>query len=168
MRIIVIVVLSLMAAIFFRDYCLERIYVATPSMESTLAVNSRWWVDKFSLRWRRPGRGEIVVLPSPITTEKDLIKRIIAIGGDKVEIREKIVYLNGQETKEPYVMHTRSGEMLEGDNLGPLQVPANHVFLLGDNRDESGDSRDWKNTTTGERIYFVSNNDLKGRLLGVP
>lgn len=165
---IVIVAASLLGALIFRDLLLERIYIATPSMEPTLAVRSAWWVDKLTLRRRRPQRGEIVVLASPVTAEKDLVKRVIAIAADTVEIRDKIVYVNGREIPEPYVQHTRANEMLVGDNLGPLKVPPDHLFVLGDNRDESGDSRDWKNLSTGEHVYFVHRDLIKGKLIGVP
>ncbi|MBI4668777.1 MAG: signal peptidase I [Elusimicrobia bacterium] len=167
-RLIIIIIMSVAATFIFRDYCLERIFVASASMEPTLPVNSRWWADKLSLRLRRPNKGEIVVLPSPVSSEKDLLKRVIAVGGDTVEIIAKAVHINGRPIEEPYVQHTRQDEMLEGDNLGPLSVPPGHVFLLGDNRDESGDSRDWKDPATGKRIYFIAADALKGRIIGAP
>ena len=132
-----------------------------------MPVNSRWWVDKVTLRLWGPAKGDVVVLASPVNSEKDLIKRVVAVTGDTIEIRDKMVLVNGQELKEPYVQHTRGEELLAGDNLGPLKIPNDCVFLLGDNRDESGDSRDWKNPKTGERIYFIAAANLKGRILGV-
>lgn len=167
LRILVITAASVCAALIFRDYLAERIYVATASMESTMPVQSRWWVDKITLKLWGPSKGEVVVLVSPVDPNKELIKRVIAVEGDTIEIKNKTVFVNGQEIKENYIQHTRGEELLIGDNLGPLEVPEDAVFLMGDNRDESGDSRDWRDPKTRERIYFVSISKLKGRILGV-
>jgi signal peptidase I len=75
--------------------------------------------------------------------EKGLDKRVIAVEGDTIEIKNKDVYLNGERLAEWYVQHTRSDEVLVGDNLPKMTVPKGHVFVMGDNRAQSYDSRDW-------------------------
>ena len=167
LRLLIIAAASICGALMFRDFFAERIYVATASMEPTMPVNSRWWVDKVTLRLWGPAKGEVVVLASPVNAEKGLIKRVIAVGGDTIEIRDKVVYINGAQLQEKFVQHTRADEILRGDNLEPLKVPDDHVFLMGDNRDESGDSRDWKDPKTGKPMYFIPIQQLRGRILGV-
>ncbi|OGS09338.1 MAG: signal peptidase I [Elusimicrobia bacterium RIFOXYB1_FULL_48_9] len=119
---------------------------------------SRWLV--------KPKRGEIIVFKSPVD-EKELIKRVIAVAGDTVEIKEKEVFINGAPAKEDYVKHTRASELLSGDNINRLTVPASTVFVMGDNRDESNDSRDWINSATGEHIYFLPLSNIKGRVIRI-
>ncbi|MBI4368597.1 MAG: signal peptidase I [Elusimicrobia bacterium] len=168
LRFAVIAALSIGAALMLRRLAVERIYVASVSMEPTMPLNSRWWVDKISPRLRRLHRQDIVIFPSPLDPSKELLKRVIAISGDTIEIRNKVVYLNGDKQRETYLQYKRSGEILMGDNLGPLTVPQHHVFVMGDNRDESGDSRDWKNVMTGQPIYFIPLSSVKGRVLNPP
>jgi signal peptidase I len=131
-----------------------------------LAVGHHAFVNKMAYRFSGPERGDIVVFPSPVNEEKDMVKRVIAVEGDAVEIKDKKVILNGKELIEPYIQHTRAGEILKGDNIGQMTVPRGHVFVLGDNRDESGDSRDWVDPATKRPVYFISVKNLKGKLLG--
>lgn len=167
LRLFVIVSLSLFAVQLLRDFGLERIYVATRSMEPTMPTNSRWWMDKITMRFRPPGHGEVIVFQSPLTAEKELIKRVIAIGGDKIEMRQKMVFLNGQKLKEKYVEFIKGNTVFAGDNMGPLTVPMDYFFVLGDNRDESGDSRTWRDPVTNKRIFFIPRKLIRGRILGL-
>jgi signal peptidase I len=70
--------------------------------------------------------------------------------------------------EEPYTIYKRANENLAGDNLGPLKVPEDSVFVLGDNRDESYDSTTWKDAKTGKPIYFLPMKNIKGRLIQIP
>jgi len=166
-RYLLLFAVAVPGALAFRAFVAEAIFIATPSMEPTLKVGRHLVVDKLTYEFRGPRRGEIIVFPSPIEAEKDLVKRVIAVAGDTLEIRRKEVFLNGAAVDEPFTKHTRADEMLKGDNLGPLEVPPGRLFVMGDNRDESGDSRDWKDAA-GERLYFVKVSAVKGRVLNFP
>ena len=114
------------------------------------------WCDKEIFLFREPARGEIVVVKSP--DNKRFVKRIIAIGGDVLEIKDKDVYLNMTKLEEPYVIHTRKDERLVDDNYGPVTVPEGHFFVMGDNRDSSDDSRNWASP-------FLARKDITGKVL---
>jgi signal peptidase I len=144
----------------------EPIYIATASMEPTLPVGSHGFLDKMTLRLREPRRGEVIVFRSPFEEKGDLVKRVIALPGDTVELRAKKVVLNGQPLEEPYVVHSRADEKLKGDDLGPLKVPDGHFFVLGDNRDESNDSSVWTDPKTGQAQPFVDSGEVRGLLRG--
>jgi len=158
--------LALAIVLPVRSWVMEPIVIASASMEPTLRVGTLLILDKWTLRGRGPQRGEIVSFRSPISPE-DMVKRVIAVPGDVVELREKKVFINGKEVDEDFVVHHREKETLDGDSLGPLTVPPNSYFVLGDNRDESDDSSVWKNST-GERIYFLSGASLQGIVRRLP
>jgi signal peptidase I len=95
----------------------------------------------------KPQRGDIIVFKSPEDPTKDFIKRVAAVGGDTVQMIDKKLYINGKYVSEPYVQyldHTiRLGRTEPRDNFGPFLVPKDRLFMLGDNRDNSSDSRVW-------------------------
>ncbi len=96
---------------------------------------------------QRPDRGDIIVFRFPKDEEKDFIKRVIGIPGDTIEVKNKRVLLNGVEQGEPYINHEKNNNILSAmpgrDNFGPVTVPENAYFVMGDNRDHSLDSRFW-------------------------
>ncbi|MBI4387347.1 MAG: signal peptidase I [Elusimicrobia bacterium] len=153
-------------ALFLRAFAFEGIYVATASMEPTLPVGAHLFLDKVTYRWRAPRRGEIIVFKAPVAPHREMIKRVIAVGGDTVEIRDKKVFLKEEALEEPYVQYTRSQERLRGDNLGPLTVPAEHLFVLGDNRDDSDDSSVWRDPETNAPVYFLPISLVRGKSRG--
>ena len=165
-RSVFLIALALAVVLPFRAWVAEPITIASASMEPTLKVGRLMILDKWSLRGRAPRRGEIVSFRSPVGPE-DLVKRVIGVPGDVVEIRTKKVFVNGQALDEPYVMHDRPLAPLEGDDLGPLTVPEKSFFMLGDNRDESNDSSVWK-TPSGERVYFLRAEALQGLVRPLP
>ena len=158
--------LALAVVLPLRAWIAEPITIASASMEPTLRVGTLMILDKWSLSGRRPRRGEIVSFRSPVGSE-DLVKRVIAVPGDTIEIRAKKVFVNGEALDEPYAVHDRPNERLEGDDVGPLTVPAGSYFVLGDNRDESKDSSVWK-TAAGERTYFLPASALQGIVRPLP
>jgi signal peptidase I len=155
-------------ALVLRTFFFDTVSVASGSMQPTLFVGTHYLVNRIVYRFHEPKRGDIVSFVSPLDHRSRYIKRVIAIPGDQIEIREKHVVLNGKSLDEPYTVHTRAEERLVGDNLGPLTVPAGKVFVLGDNRDESFDSSVWKDPDTGERIYFLPLKSIRGRLIQIP
>ena len=151
-----------------RTFLFDTISVASGSMEPTLAVGNHYFVNRWVYYLHSPARGDIIVFKSPVDQETGFIKRVIAVAGDSIELREKHVILNGKALEEPYTIYKRAKELLDGDNLGPLQVPEGDVFALGDNRDESFDSTTWKDPKTKEHIYYLPLRNIKGRLIQIP
>lgn len=144
----------------------EPITIASASMLPTLHVGRLMILDKWTLHFRAPRRGDIVSFRSPVGPE-DLVKRVIGVPGDVVEIKEKKVFVNGKALNEDYIVHDRPDARLEGDSLGPLTVPPKSYFMLGDNRDESNDSTVWR-TDSGERVYFLPASALQGYVRSLP
>lgn len=165
-RSLFLLALALAVVLPVRAWVGEPITIASASMEPTLKVGTLMVLDKWTLHSRPPQRGEIVSFRSPVGDD-DLVKRVIAVPGDTVEIRAKLVFVNGKALDEPYVFHDRPLARLDGDDLGPLTVPEKGYFMLGDNRDESNDSSVWR-TSSGERIYFLKSSRLQGIVRRLP
>jgi signal peptidase I len=164
-RLPVIIVLAVLAGLGIRKFLLEGVYVASGSMEPTLPINTHYFVNRLIYHFRHPQRGEIIVFTSPVDAQKGMIKRVIAVGGDQVQLQNKRVMINGQPVFEPYAVYKRANERLVGDNTPPLTVPQDAYFVLGDKRDESDDSSMWKDAATGNHLYFVKKDLLEGKLI---
>jgi signal peptidase I len=160
-----LVLTALAVAFLLQQFVLDIIQVTSSSMAPTINVGGRYFMDKITFDVRKPRRNDVVAFPSPVLAHHNLVKRIIATGGDTIQIRNKVVFINGLRLTEPYAYHSRDTILLVGDNLGPLEVPKGMAFVMGDNRDESEDSRDWKDSTTGERMYFVPVSRILGRIV---
>jgi signal peptidase I len=130
-----IVLLALMLAIVIRVFVVETFLVDGPSMEPTMYTNERLLVLKLAYRVAEPKRGDIVVFRYPFDTSRDFIKRVIAQGGDTIEIRLGRVYVNGQLRDEPYVQNPGLYQM------SATKIPEGFLFVMGDNRVNSEDSR---------------------------
>lgn len=141
---------------FILTFVVQSFGIPTGSMEPTLLVGDFLLVNKMInastvFPWERkilPCRnlktGDIVAFKSPPEDlERDYVKRVIALEGDRLEIRDKQVLINGRPLQENYKVHLFGRMPLEGDNFGPVTVPAGHVFVMGDSRDNSADSRVW-------------------------
>ncbi len=150
-------------ALFVTTYVVHPMTVPTPSMEPTILVGDRLLIDKFTLRnafvTPIPGtphheihRGDIIVFKFPNQPEVLYVKRAIGLPGETLEIKSKNVYINGQQLNEPYKVHSDPniypsdpshyfGGESRRDNFGPVKIPAGHYFMMGDNRDDSADSR---------------------------
>jgi len=123
---------AVVLALFIIVFVAQSFKVDGASMENTLVHGERLMVDKLTYRFREPRRGEIIVLNVPGAR---FIKRIIAVGGDTIEERDGVIFVNGTAVDEPYVDNkTRM-------NWGPYLVPEGHVWVMGDNRPRSNDSR---------------------------
>jgi signal peptidase I len=119
------------------------------------------YTEKKFLQIKKPARGDVVVFIYPVDESKDFIKRVIAVEGDTVEIRQKKVYLNGSPVDDPHAQFVDSAiyngpdaTARQRDNFGPKTVPPGHIFVMGDNRDRSLDSRFWG---------FVDINKVRGK-----
>lgn len=165
-RLFFLLALSVAVVLPLRAWVAEPITIASPSMEPALKVGTLLILDKWTLSGRGPRRGEIISFRSPVGPGA-LVKRVIAVPGETVELRAKKVFVDGAEIAEPYAVHSRAQERLEGDDLAALLVPDRCYFVLGDNRDESKDSSVWK-TPEGERVYFVRRESLQGLIRRLP
>ena len=146
-----VVVLALGAALLVRVYVLQQFYISGPSMETTLFGNNRVLVNKLSYRFSSISRGDVVVFDRVTTSDgtvshDDLIKRVIALPGDTIEIKNCTVIINSKPTVEPY-LDKDVLDLLDPVNRCrvanmPVQtVPDKKIFVMGDNRSESFDSR---------------------------
>lgn len=132
---LVSIVVALILAFLIRTFIVELYIVDGPSMRPTLQSEERLVVNKFIYRMRAPEHGEVLVFSYPRDPSRDFIKRVIAVPGDTIEIREGKVYLNQQLLMEDYILEKTMTDY-------PLStVPEGHIFVMGDNRNNSEDSR---------------------------
>ena len=186
------IVIAFSLFLLIRTFLVEAFRIPTGSMENTLLVGDFLLVNKAVYgaqlpmtrshlpAFDEPNRGDVVVFVPPHEPDKNYVKRLIGIAGDTLEMRNKILYLNGEPQNEPYVRHTdRENDVYAPsmywqceyaprsdddkgecrptrDNWGPVVVPAGKYMMLGDNRDDSEDSRYWG---------FVERGAIKGRPL---
>jgi len=162
-RAIFLISIGLILGLIFRTYFYECIVVPTASMEPTIKKGEVLWVNKFVYFFKEPERGDVIVFKSPVE-RKVLVKRIIALPGERIKIVNKKVYINGKKLEEPYVEYLRENEILVGDNIDEMVVPENSYFVMGDNRDYSKDSRDWIDEK-GKHIRFVYKKEIKGKVI---
>ena len=169
-----VVIIALVIALGIRTFLLQPFIIPSGSMLDTLHIGDRLFVTKFSygihlpfmskeiVSTGEPQRGDIIVFPYPEDPSQDYIKRVVGIPGDVLEIRDKQLYRNGEAVQEAYIKHTDSTLMGRRDNMPPTTVPSGKVFVMGDNRDQSMDSRFWgfvnKDTIVGKAfvIYWSS------------
>jgi signal peptidase I len=166
------IITALILALVIRAYVIQAFKIPSGSMIPTLLIGDHILVNKFIygttipftdrriLILRSPRRGDVIVFKYPENPKKDFIKRVIGTGGDVIEEKNKVVYVNGQALKEPYAVHCDPGIKPAGsdprDNFGPITVPKGKLFMMGDNRDQSYDSRYWG---------FVDLNEVRGEAI---
>ncbi len=167
------IVVAIILALFIRTFVVQAFKIPSGSMKETLQIGDHILVNKFIYGIRipfsgkvlipisEPERGDIIVFRFPLDPHKDFIKRVIGVEGDEVEIRDKQVYVNGKRLEQDFAIYT-DPHVFPGlknagnkrDNYGPVTVPENALFVMGDNRDNSHDSRFWG---------FVKLRAVKGR-----
>lgn len=166
------IVTALLLALFIRAYFVQAFKIPSGSMIPTLLIGDHILVNKFIygtklpfsdkrvMVFRKPKRSDIIVFKYPEDPSRDFIKRVIAVEGDVIESRNKVIYVNNEPVKEPYTQHTdnstRPGGIEPRDNFGPYIVPKDKFFVMGDNRDQSYDSRYWG---------YVDMKEIKGKAL---
>jgi len=166
------IVVAVLLALFVRTFIVQAFKIPSGSMLPTLQIGDHLLVSKFSYGVRvpvigtslisrqGPAHGDVVVFRFPRDRSLDYIKRVVAIGGDSIEVRDKQVFLNGQQVENPHAHFTSRDIMSSAagprDNFGPVTVPDGKIFVMGDNRDNSYDSRFWG---------FVDLQDVLGKAL---
>ena len=169
-EIVKIVVIALLIAVVIRSFIIQPYIIPSGSMLNTLQVGDRLFVTKFSygihlpfvekelVSLGEPKHGDIIVFPFPKDKNVDYIKRVVGIPGDVIEIRDKQLYRNNIPVQEEYVIHTDPYTVARRDNMKPRLVPPGKVFVMGDNRDFSEDSRFWgfvdKDTIHGRAVII--------------
>jgi signal peptidase I len=164
------ILVALVLALLIRTFVIQAFKIPSGSMEPTLQIGDHILVNKFLYgvkipftglsfwAWERPQRGDVIVFIYPLEPEKDFIKRVIAVEGDTVKMVNKKLYLNGAEANDPHAVYREetllSADAQKRDNFGPVTVPPGKLFVLGDNRDRSLDSRFWG---------FVPLEDVRGK-----
>ncbi|GBD04012.1 Signal peptidase I T [bacterium HR19] len=148
------ILIALLIALFVRTFAVQAYKIPSGSMIPTLLVGDYILVNRleygiripykgYIVRWGEIKRGDIVVFVYPEDPSKDFIKRVIALPGEEIEIRKKKIYINGKEIEDPWGFFSDNYFGPPRDDFGPFKVPEGHVFVMGDNRDESNDSRFW-------------------------
>ena len=161
----ILVLVAFAIAIIIKTFVVQAFYIPSESMQNTLLVNDRVLVSKFIYRFKDPRPGDIVVFVAPPaatgslpeaptgiagffnslkeglglpSSQRDFIKRVVAVGGDTVQVRDLTLYVNGRARAEPYLHDHNPTSM---SDYGPYRVPPNDLFVMGDNRGDSQDSR---------------------------
>jgi signal peptidase I len=140
---------AIVVAVVVRAFVLQTFYIPSESMQRTLEINDRVLVNKLVYNFRGPHRGEIVVFKAPQSwrsdpTEEDFIKRVIGVGGDRIVCcdAQQHITVNGQPLIEPYIYHDNDGlSDLASEDAFDITVPAGRLWVMGDHRSHSGDSR---------------------------
>jgi len=181
----ILVLVAFAIAIIIKTFVVQAFYIPSESMQNTLLVNDRVLVSKFIYRFKDPRPGDIVVfvappsatssLPAPSggvsgffnslkeglglpSSQRDFIKRVVAVGGDTVQVKDNALYVNNVRKDEPYLKDHNPATMGMGD-YGPTKVPKDHLFVMGDNRSNSDDSRMFgtipKSTVLGQAFLRI-------------
>ncbi len=143
---------AVLLAMFITQVLIVNATVPTQSMEPTIMAKDRLIGSRLSYKNSDPERGDIIIFKYPDDEKVLFIKRVIGLPGEKVEIHDGNVYIDGAVLEEPYLTVRTEG------NFGPYEVPEGHFFMMGDNRNNSSDSRYWTNT-------YLSREAVIGRAL---
>jgi signal peptidase I len=153
------IIIAILIAFFIRTFIVQAFKIPSGSMKPTLLIGDHLLVNKFiygvkipfvrktMISISEPKRGDVVVFIYPEDRSKDFIKRVIGVGGDTIEIRNKKIFLNGLPYNDAHGVYVDDfiipGSIQPRDNFGPFTVPQDALFTMGDNRDQSYDSRFW-------------------------
>lgn len=166
------IAIAILLALFIRTFVVQAFKIPSGSMLPTLLIGDHLLVNKFIYGIRvpfngkvlvplkDPKSGDIIVFKFPKDRSIDYIKRVVGVPGDKIEVKNKKVYRNDKLAEDPFAHFTSTtilpGSVSPKDNFGPITVPEGKYFVMGDNRDNSSDSRFWG---------FVETNDVLGKAM---
>lgn len=152
------IIIAVILALFLRTFVVQAFKIPSGSMLPTLKIGDHILVNKFIYWFVYPKRDDTIVFKFPQNENRDFIKRIIGLPGETIEIRDKKVFIGVIPLNEDYVIYEdrniQSKLFSQRDNFGPVKVPANEYFVMGDNRDNSMDSRFWG---------FLDKSKIKGK-----
>lgn len=151
------IVIAVILAFIIRKFVIQAYKIPSGSMLETLQIGDHILVNKFIYRFKEPKRGDIIVFKYPGDKKRDFIKRLIGLPGDKLEVKNKKVFINDKPLNEPYAEYKDKTNLFykdhpavfydpyarNRDNFGPINIPKDNFFMMGDNRDFSQDSRFW-------------------------
>jgi len=132
------VAIAVILAVIIRVFLFQPFYIPSGSMEPTLTKGDRIIVSKINYRLSSPQRGDVIVFKYPVNPDKDFIKRVIGLPGETLEIRDNKLYINGEFVEQPFLP-----PYLTYGDFGPVTIPEGRYFMMGDNRNNSEDSRFW-------------------------
>jgi signal peptidase I len=137
-------IIAVLLALVIRTFVVQAFKIPSGSMLATLQIGDHILVNKFLYYFTGPQRGDVIVFKYPQDETRDFIKRVIGLPGETIEVRGKELLVNGVPLHEPYAIYGDAPSLRGmGEHLGPLVVPAGRLFVMGDNRDHSMDSRVW-------------------------
>ncbi len=136
LEVVLIVGAAFVLALIIQQFVVKPFYIPSESMEPTLVKGDRVLVNRFEYRFTDPKPGDVVVFHPPIAPDEDYIKRVVAVGGDTVEVKDGALYVNGVAQDEPYLKDPSINGLFPEET-----VPEGYLFVMGDNRNRSGDSR---------------------------
>jgi signal peptidase I len=136
-----VVVPAVLLFLLINTFFLESRFVPTPSMAPTIGTQDWFLSNKTAYWFQSPQRGQIIVFvpPQRLHMKEDFVKRIIGLPGETVQVTQGVVYINGKPLSEPYITPDRAPIQ----DFGPYRVPEGQLFMMGDNRNNSADSREW-------------------------
>ena len=155
-------IVAVLLALVIRTFVVQAFKIPSGSMIPTLDIGDHILVNKFLYDFTTPQRGDVIVFKYPQDESRDFIKRVIGLPDDTLEIRGRQVFINGKPLSEPYAVYKGGplGQAMEQEHFGPIVIPPHRLFMMGDNRDSSMDSRVWgyldENKVEGKAfiVYF--------------
>lgn len=135
------VIVAVVLAFVIRFFLFQPFFIPSGSMEPTLKKGDRIVVNKITYRFSEPKRGDIIVFKYPVNPKRDFIKRLIGLPGETLEVKNNQVYIDGKVLEQSFLPKN----LTYRSNFGPVKIPEKQYFMMGDNRNNSEDSRFWGN-----------------------